>query len=93
MKNAKLIEAIIAKNPSLAGKVDMISTVLEALFTYTSEPPTEPGWYWLRTPHHKPYPAEVYDHVTLGLVVKLRHSMYPQRVAGPGGEWAGPIPR
>ena len=56
---------------------------------WTSELPTEPGWYWVRnsTTKHKNI-VLVFDGLVAGnytcLKVEEAHEIY--------GEWAGPIP-
>lgn len=67
--------------------------------TYTTEPPTQPGWYWMRLPwnagsrrllrvqvcHDRSGALQVYYS---GAMLDLRPDTFPA-----GTQWSGPIPQ
>ncbi len=54
---------------------------------WTRTPPTEPGWYWWRSPYDEPKIKRV-DYCLGALKVDGPHGML---VETKGGEWQGPL--
>jgi hypothetical protein len=62
--------------------------------TWTTTPPTAPGWYWYRSHSFAPQPCQVVNTYGVWLVgFILAASWHPLHTPdpAPGAEWAGPI--
>lgn len=59
--------------------------------TWTTEKPTEPGWYWYRAREHKMWVAEVIKTHT-GLRIHFEWGWQNLESVNRTSEFAGPIP-
>lgn len=57
--------------------------------TWTTEKPTEAGWYWYKTPNHQ---RAVIGYLRSSLHWELGDQLHLSHPAFDGSTWSGPIP-